>query len=333
MPSFHVIGANIMLNRFCAGLAALSLACAAQAAEGWTSRPVTLVVGFAAGGNTDMAARILANSMKQALPVPVLVENKAGAGGTVGAAYVSRANGDGATLLVASQSETTMVKANRAKPPYDIDKEFIPVAKLMDQDYVLVVPASSGIKSWSEFLAYAKSRGSISYATSGVGTTAHVMSEHLASAIGVKAVHVPYQGASAFRTDLIEGRVEFSIDVVPLSMPFITDGRLRPIAVTGKGRDARLPNVPSLVEMGVFAEQYAGWTGVFVPKGTPVEVRGKILSQVNHMLKTAGGEEIKRNGYRPASSEQGPDDFAGFVAQDQKRWVSVFQKVGIAPAP
>jgi tripartite-type tricarboxylate transporter receptor subunit TctC len=322
-----------MSSRFCAGVAALTLACTAVAADGWPSRPVTLVVGFAAGGNTDLAARILANAMKQSLPVPVLVENKAGAGGTLGAAHVSRAPPDGTTLLVASQSETTMIKANRAKPPYDIDKDFVPVAKLMDQDYALVVPASTGIKSWSEFLAFAKSRGSISYATSGVGTTAHVMSEHLAAAIGVKGVHVPYQGAAAFRSDLVAGRVDFAIDVVPLSMPFITDGRLRAIALTQKGRDARLPNVPSLVELGVFPEQYAGWTGVFAPKGTPADIRSKILSQVNQMLKYSGGEEIRKNGYRPASPEQGLDDFTRFVVHDQQRWLSVFQKVGIPPAP
>src|SRR5580765_4343344 len=159
-----------MLRYICAALATLTFANVSQAADDWPTKQVTLVVGFAAGGNTDLAARILANSMKQALPVPVVVENKAGAGGTVGAAYVSKAAADGTTLLVASQSETTMLKANRANPRYDIDKDFTPIAKLMDQDYVLVIPASVGIKSWSEFLAYAKSQGSLSYATAGVGT-------------------------------------------------------------------------------------------------------------------------------------------------------------------
>jgi tripartite-type tricarboxylate transporter receptor subunit TctC len=325
---------NSGLARIGAVFAAMFLVCPVGiGAEAWPTRPVTLVVGFAAGGNTDMAARILANAMKQHLPQSVVVENKAGAGGTVGAAHVARAVADGATILVASQSETTMLKANRAKPPYDIDKDLVPVAKLMDQDYVLVVSAASGIKSWAEFLAFAKSRGTISYATSGIGTTAHVMSEHLASAMGVKGVHVPYQGASAFRADLVEGRVDFAIDVVPLSMPFIADNRFRAIAVTRDGRDQRLPAVPSLVELGVFPQQYAGWTGVFVPKGTSAEVRSKILFQINQMLRSAGDEEIRRSGYRPASSEQGPDDFARFVEQDQKNWLSVFRNVGIPPSP
>ena len=322
-----------MLRYLCAALAALFFTDASLAADPWPTKQITLVVGFAAGGNTDLAARILANSMRQSVPVPVVVENKAGAGGTVGAAYVSRAAADGSTFLVASQSETTMVKANRANPRYDINKDFVPIAKLMDQDYVLVIPVSLGIKSWSEFLAYAKKQGSLSYATSGIGTTAHALSERLAAAIGVKGVHVPYQGAASFRSDLVSGRVDFSIDVIPLSQPFITDGRLRAIAITQKGSDARLPGIPSLVELGVFPEQYAGWTGLFAPKGTPPDVRAKVLSMVDQMLASAGGEEIKRSGYRPADPRQGPDDFARFVAGDEKLWVTTFQKLGIPPLP
>lgn len=314
-------------------LAALFFTNASHATDDWPTKQITLVVGFAAGGNTDLAARILANSMKQSLSVPVVVENKAGAGGTVGAAFVSKATADGSIFLVASQSETTMLKANRANPRYDIDKDLVPIAKLMDQDYVLVIPASLGIKSWSEFLSHAKSQGSLSYATAGVGTTAHVLSERLVSAIGVKGVHVPYQGASSFRTDLVSGRVDFSIDVIPLSQPFITDGRLRAIAITQKGQDARLPGVPSLVELGVFPQQYAGWTGLFAPKGAPPEVRAKALALVDRMLASAGGEEIRKSGYRPAAADQGPEDFARFVASDQKLWLTTFQQLGIPPLP
>lgn len=322
-----------MFRHLFAGFIAAGIACAAWSAEAWPPRQVTVVVGFAAGGNTDMAARILANAMKQSLPVPVVVENKAGAGGTMGAAYVTRAAPDGTFLLVGSQSETTMLKANRAKPPYDIDKDLVPIAKLMDQDYVLTVSKSLNVSTWSEFEALAKSRGTLIYATPGIGTTAHVMSEHLLSSLGVKGVHVPYQGAAALRPDLISGRVDFSFDVIPLAMPLISEGALRPMAITQTRRDARLPNVPSLVELGLFPEQYAGWTGVFAPKGTPPEVRARLLALINQMLKGAGGEEIRRNGYRSASPEQGANDFADFVAADQKKWLSVFQKTGIAPAP
>lgn len=326
-------GSSVKLRHLLVGVIAVGLTCATWSSEVWPPRQVTVVVGFAAGGNTDMAARILANSMKQSLPVPVLVENKAGAGGTVGAAYVTRAVPDGTVLLVGSQSETTMLKANRAKPPYDIDKDLVPVAKLMDQDYVLTVSKSLNVSTWTEFAALAKSRGTLTYATPGIGTTAHVMSEHLVSAMGVRGVHIPYQGAAALRPDLISGRVDFSFDVIPLAMPLINEGALRPMAITQTRRDARLSNVPSLVELGLFPEQYAGWTGVFAPKGTPPEVRARLLALINQMLKGAGGEEIRRNGYRSASYEQGANDFADFVVADQKKWLSVFQKTGIAPAP
>jgi tripartite-type tricarboxylate transporter receptor subunit TctC len=306
---------------------------AASAADAWPPKQVSIVVGFAAGGNTDMVARILATGMKSALPVPVIVENKPGAGGTVGGGSVVRATADGTTLLVASQSETAMLKANRAKPPYDIDKDLVPVGKLMDYHFVLTVSKALNISSWDEFLAYARQKSSLTFGTPGIGTTAHVLSQYLLSSIGVKGVHVPYQGAATLRPDHIAGRFDFSIDVVPLIMPLITDGQLRPIAVTLKDRDTRLPNVPSLVELGVFPEQYGGWTGVFAPKGTPPEVRARLLALINQTIKGAGGEEIRRNGYRPAGGEQALNDFADFVGADQKRWLSVFQKAGIPPSP
>ena len=322
-----------MLRRCVAGLLSFGISCAALGADEWPTRTVTLVVGYPAGGNTDMAGRVLANSMKQSLPVAVIVENKPGAGGTVGAAFVTRAAADGTVLLVASQSETTMLKANRANPPYDIEKDFIPVAKLMDQDYSLVVPKSVNVTTWSEFVSYAKTKGSLNYASSGIGTTSHVMSQHMMAAIGVQGVHVPYQGAAALRPDLVAGRVDFYIDVLPLATPMVTDGKLHAIAVTQTQRDQRLPGVPSLVELGVFPEQYAGWTGVFAPKGTPLETRRRILALINQMLEGPGGSEIKKNGYRPASAKQGLDDFAEFAANDQKRWIGVFQKAGIPPSP
>ena len=137
------------------------------------------------------------------------------------AAYVARAPADGSVLLVASQSETTMLKANRLKPPYDIDNDLVPVAKLMDQDYLLVVPRSLNVTRWSEFVSYAKSRGSLTYASAGIGTTAHVMSEHLMAVIGVKSVHVPYQGAATLRPDLLAGIGGiFHRNIIP--EPFVT---------------------------------------------------------------------------------------------------------------
>ena len=322
-----------MLRRTALSILLLGSFGAAVAADLWPARQVSVVVGFAPGGNTDMVARILANGMKAALPVPVVVENKPGAGGTVGASSVVRATADGTTLLVGSQSETAMLKANRAKPPYDIDKDLVPIGKLMDYHFVVAVSKTLNISNWNEFLAYAKQKGTVTFGTPGIGTTAHVLSEHLLSSIGVKGVHVPYQGAATLRPDHIAGRIDFSIDVVPLIMPLLADGQLRPLAVTLKERDARLPNVPSLVELGVFPEQYAGWTGVFAPKATPPDVRAKLLALINQTLKGAGGEEIRRNGYHPARAEQGASEFADFVAADQKRWLAVFQKAGILPSP
>ncbi|HYF17650.1 MAG TPA: tripartite tricarboxylate transporter substrate binding protein [Ramlibacter sp.] len=323
-----------MLRRFALLLVFLSAAAgSAQASEPWPPRQISIVVGFAAGGNTDMAARMLATGMKAALPVPVVVENKPGAGGTVGGSAVARATPDGSMLLVGSQSETAMLKANRAKPPYDIDKDLVPIGKLMDYGFVVTVSRSLNINSWNEFLAYARQKGSLSYGTPGIGTTAHVMSEHLLSSVGVKGVHVPYQGAASLRPDHIAGRIDFSIDVVPLILPLLTDGQLRPLAVTQKERDARLPSVPTLMELRVFPEEYSGWTGVFAPRGTPPEVRSRLLDLINQTLKGPGGEEIRRNGYRPAASSQTLHEFAQFVSADQKRWVGVFQKAGIAPSP
>ena len=153
------------------------------------------------------------------------------------------------------------------------------------------------------------------------------------TAIGAKGVHVPYQGAASLKPDLIAGRVDFDIDVVPLAMPMVAEGKLRAIAVTQAQRDSRLPDAPSLVEIGLFPEQYAGWTGVFAPRGISTETRRKIVALVNRMLEGAGGEEIRRNGYRPASAKQDLEDFSTFAAGDQRRWMAVFQKAGIEPSP
>lgn len=178
-----------MLRRFASVLLLLAAFGVAWAAEPWPARQISLVVGFAAGGNTDMAARILSTGMKQEVPVAVIVENKAGAGGTIGAGAVVRAAPDGTTLLVASQSETSMLKANRAKPAYDIDKDLAPIGKLMDYHFVLTVSKSLNISNWNEFFAYGKRKGTLTYGTPGVGTTAHVISEHLLSSIGIKGVY------------------------------------------------------------------------------------------------------------------------------------------------
>lgn len=321
-----------MVKHILVGLFSLGLGCAALGADAWPSRPINLVVGYTSGGNTDLAARILANSMKQSVPVSVVVENKPGAGGTLGANHVVRSSPDGHVLLVASQSETSMLKANRLKPPYDIDKDLVPIAKLIEYSFVLNVPKGINVSTWKDFVAYAKSKDSLTYATPGIGTTAHLMSEHLLLSMGVKGVHVPYPGAAALRTDLLAGRVDFSIDVLPLVTQYISSGGLRAIAVTGSRRDPKLPEVPSLVELGVFPEQYAGWTGVFAPKATPPEVRAKILVLINQMLKGGGAEEIQQGGYRPASPDQRPNDFPEFISQDQERWLKIFKLTGVPPA-
>jgi tripartite-type tricarboxylate transporter receptor subunit TctC len=242
-----------------------------------------------------------------------------------------KASPDGLTLLVAGQPETAMLKALKASPPYDFMSDLVPLAILMDYPFVLVVAPTLGVKTWDDLVAFAESKpGGATYGTAGIGTTAHLMIEQLAAETGLKAKHIPYKGAATLKPDLVSGRIDFTIDALPLIMPFIGDGRVIPLAVTLGERDERLPDVPSIGELKLLEGDYTGWTAVFAPQGTPETIRTRIHELAMKSIEGDARKRISAANYRPGDPKQA--DLTAFMQSEQDRWLAIVKRIGLAPS-
>jgi len=253
-------------------LAGALIALPAAAQGGWpTAKPITYVVPFAPGGNTDTLARLIAPALSAALGTQVVIENKAGAGGSVGSAVVARAPADGFTILGGTISSHSINSSLYTNPiGYDPVKSFEPVAMLGSGPLVLAVPASSPHKSLNDVLAASKAKsGGLSSASAGVGTSPHMAMELLAHQTGVKFTHVPYRGSGPALQDLLGGQVDMMFDTTLILGSNIQSGRLRAIAVTSSARLESLPDVPTIVEAGQRGFDMGSWQAVFAPAGTP----------------------------------------------------------------
>lgn len=312
-----------------AALAVLPQAARAQA-PGWPGRGVTLVVGYAAGGTVDFGARVLAEELRERLGVSVTVENRPGASGTIGGSHVAKSAPDGYTLLVAGQPETAMLKSTKLAPPYEVMRDLAPLAMVMDYPYLLVVSPAINAKSWSEFVAFAKAKGGdLNYASPGAGTTPHLIAEHILSASGLHGAHVPYQGATAFRPDLMSGRVDFAVDSMPSILPLVRDGKVRAIAVTTKEREPKTPDVATCIELGLFKDEYTGWVGLFAPKATPEPVQKRVIEATFAALKGNGAARIAASDFRPGSPAQKP--FGEVFKAEEGRWGEIMKRAGLQP--
>ncbi|MEP9347958.1 tripartite tricarboxylate transporter substrate binding protein [Xanthobacter sp. KR7-225] len=256
-----------VVSTLCAGLLALCTPAAAQ--EKYPSRPITLMVGFAPGGGTDIIARLIAPKLSEVLGQPVVVENRSGASGTIAAAAVSRAAPDGYTMLMGHVSSNAMVPAVM-RVPYDPLRSFTPVAVVGTVPQVVVVPAASPVKTLQELIAFSKkSAQKPNYASSGVGTQQHLAAELFKQATGADLVHVPYKGSGQAINDLVAGVVDLNFDTVPTVLPHIRAGTLRPLAVTTKTRVPTLPDVPTVAESGVPGFDVDTWYMVMGPAHLP----------------------------------------------------------------
>jgi tripartite-type tricarboxylate transporter receptor subunit TctC len=233
-------------------LAILWLVPAAQAEPGYPSKPITLVVAFAPGGGTDTAARILAKELSAELGQPIVVDNRAGAGGAIGAASVVRAAPDGYTLLLGTGSELVVLPTVKAKRPYDVLKDFEPVAQIGAVSLVLVAHPSVQANTVQELIALARAKpGQLTYASFGIGSTNHLIGEFFSSKADVQLLHVPYKGSAAAATDLISGEVKLSFDTVSVAMPLVQSGKLKALATLSPKRSNLAPDLPTIAESGV----------------------------------------------------------------------------------
>jgi tripartite-type tricarboxylate transporter receptor subunit TctC len=274
-----------------AGLTTALALCAglAPAADNYPSRPVTMVVPFAAGGSTDLIARIIAEKMTEDLGQTVIVENKAGAGGNIGAAAVATADPDGYTILMGTIATHALNPAIMKDMPYDPVKDFAPISLLVLVPNVLEVNPELPVKSVQELIALLKSKpGEYSYASSGIGTPLHLSGELFKSLAGVDMVHIPYRGAGPALNDVVAGQVPIMFDNLPSSTQFIKAGTLRALAVTTKTRSASFPDLPTMEEAGVPGYETYTWNALFAPAGTPQAVVDRLNASAVKAVKDPG---------------------------------------------
>jgi len=312
-------------------LAALALAVAPLAAhaQAWPERPVKIVVPFGPGGFTDVAARILQKELGAALGQSIVIENKPGAGSTIGTAEVANAKPDGYTLAMIST--THVISPHLYKQlPYDPIKGFTPVMKLAEGPYVLVVHPSLPAKSVAELIALARSQpGTIDYASSGNGSAQHLVGALFNSTAGVKMNHVPYKGSNQAMNDVIGGQVKVSFVGVPNALPNLANGKLRALGVSSAKRYAELPDVPTIAEAGLAGYDATVWLGLLAPPGTPREVVQRINTEISKVLASPEARKLMSSAGVDVSIA-GSDEFGALLRSELDRWGKVVRETGAA---
>lgn len=256
----------------------------AQAQQDWPSRPIKWIVPYLPGTAPDTTVRIAAEAMADVLKQPVVVENRAGAAGNLGAQLAAKAPADGYTWVYSASPMSTSMRMYR-KPGFDVMKDFVHVGRITQSDVVLVVSADSGITSVKELMERArKAPGKLSYASGGVGTPAHMGAELILNASEAKALHVPYKGASESANAVVGKQVDFALTISSVSLPYIQGGKLVPLAITGPKRNPRLPNVPTLAEAGLPGVTLVSFGGLSVPAATPAPIVAKISAALDKAL-------------------------------------------------
>jgi tripartite-type tricarboxylate transporter receptor subunit TctC len=314
---------------FAAALLTLATALPALAQGSFPTRPVTLVVPFPPGGGTDTGARIVAQRLGAKWGQTVVVENKGGAAGAIGADLVAKSKPDGYTILMGNIGTQAINPVLYKKLPYDPDKAFAPIALVAELPLVMLVNPRVAANTAQEFIALAKSQpGKLSYSTSGAGGSMHLAGEMMKSASGTFILHVPYRGGGPAISDLMAGHVELSFATVLESIGHIKSGKLRALAVTGEKRVSALPNVPTLAESALPGFNSISWIGLLAPAGTPAAIVEKISADVREVLAI---EEVKSKlvelGALPAANT--PAQFEAMIAKDRKRYAQIIRERGI----
>lgn len=294
----------------------------------YPTKQITLVVPFAAGGSNDIVARAIGKKLGEAWGQTVIIDNRAGAGGVIGADFVARSPPDGYTLLLVS-STYTINPAVKSNMPFDTLKAFDPVAFIGSSPLLIASANKVPVTSLTELIALAKQKpGSINYASAGPGSINQIAAELFASAAGVKIVHVPYKGGSLAINDLVGGHVDLYVSSMPQILQIAKTGQVKPLAVTGLKRSPTLPDVPTADESGLKGYEATVWWGIVAPAGTPADVVAKLNAEINKAL---GSEEMKRflEGEGAEAGAMTPQGFRELTEREAKRWEKVAKEANI----
>ena len=308
-----------------------ALAPALARAQTWPSKPIRLVVPFAAGaGILDIMGRLMAQHLSTVLGQQVVVDNKPGAGGNLGADIVAKSPPDGYTLMVGNQA-IYVSPFLYAKLGFDPLTDFVPVTQINSAPLMLVVHPSVPANSAAEFIAYAKANaGKVNYGSGGVGSTPFLATELLKSQAKFDATHVPYRGGAPALADLVAGQLTFMIENVPGTLPLVKDGKLRALAITSRKRSPLAPDVPTFDEGAVPGYEVIGWNGIFAPKGTPPEIVSRLNGELVKILRLPEVKErMAALGADPVGGTQA--EFAAFTRAEHARWGKIIQDKGIKP--
>jgi tripartite-type tricarboxylate transporter receptor subunit TctC len=313
------------------GIAIVGLALAGMAqAQAYPSKPVRLVVPFPAGGATDVLARVISQKAAERLGQPIVVDNRPGAGGAIGSDFVAKAAPDGYTLLIATGSTHSIGPIVNARIPYDVERDFVPIALVADTASALVVPATLPVNNLAEFIALAKAKpGQLNFGSSGNGTNSHLSGEMFKAQAGVFITHIPYRGTGLVLTDMLSGQIQMLIDNFVTAQPHIRDGKLRVLGVTSLKRLPFAPDVPTLDEQGLKGFESTNWFGIYGPRDTPADVVAKVNAAYTQAVQDPEVQKRLQNlGATPMSGT--PEDMAKVVAAETAKWRKLIRDRRIA---
>jgi tripartite-type tricarboxylate transporter receptor subunit TctC len=313
-----------------AGLAAAPRVFAqAENPADYPSRAIRLIVPFAPGGGTDIVARTIAQKLGESLKQPVVVDNRAGGNGTIGANAVAHAAPDGYTLTMITASHSVNVTLQGTRHPYDLSKDFAPISQVTTQPYVLVVNPKVPARSVRELVALAKaSPGKLTYGSSGIGGTSHLSGALFCILAGIEMTHVPYRGGEPAMADVISGQIDMLFSTRLQSRGFVDAGQLRPLAVTTARRSPATPDLPTMQEAGIPGYEVAGWYGMLAPAGTPgpiIEKLNREIVRIVHLSDVTA--KMAADGSEPVGSS--PTEFAAHIQREVDKWRDLIHRTGI----
>ncbi len=321
-----------MQSRVCLSLAAVAAATllfGVAAAQPYPSRPVRIVVGFQAGGGTDIAARVIAQKLADALGVTFIVDNRPGAAGNIGADIVAKSNADGYTILMANS--TIAIPSLSVKLPFNVKKDFAPISNIALGPSVLLVNPSLPVTDVKGLVALAKAKPrTLIYGSGGVGNVTHLAMELLVSMTGIEMTHIPYKGAAPSVVGLLSGEVQLLFAGIPGVLAQISAGKVRALGVSISQRSPALPNVPTIAEAGLPGYYAASWYGLMVPAGTPDSTIDILAKQIGTIMRVPEvKEKMLAQGFEPVGDT--PAQFGKFISEEILRWEQVVARAGVKP--